>query len=103
MEWLTVLENYGTELIGPTPWLVAWSLVKIVVIAVPIILCVAYLTYWERKMIGAMHARQGPNLAGYRWLLQPFSEVLNVLNKNVIIHTSTTQTLYISEPWEKLR
>ena len=49
MEWLTLLENYGTDLIGPTAWMVVWTIIKIVIIAVPIILCVAYLTYWERK------------------------------------------------------
>ncbi|KAG0732003.1 hypothetical protein G6F23_014749 [Rhizopus arrhizus] len=41
--------------------MVLWTLIKIVIIAVPTILCVAYLTYWERKMIGAMHVRVGPN------------------------------------------
>jgi len=50
MEWLNVLETFGTDLIGPTPWLVVWTIAKILVIAVPIILCVAYLTYWERKI-----------------------------------------------------
>ena len=56
MEWLNVLQSHGQALLGPTVWLVLWTIIKIVVIAVPIILCVAYLTYWERKMIGAMHA-----------------------------------------------
>src|SRR3546814_10237541 len=98
MEWLTVLENYGTELIGPTPWLVVWSLVKIVVIAVPIILCVAYLTYWERKMIGAMHARRGPNRVGYRGLLQPFADVFKLLTKEVIIPNKANKVLYILAP-----
>src|SRR3546814_20861084 len=79
MEWLTVLENYGTDLIGPTPWLVVWSLVKIVVIAIPIILCVAYLTYWERKLLGALHARKGPSRVGYRGLLKPFADVFKLL------------------------
>jgi len=42
-----------------TLWLPVWTLVKIVVIAVPLILCVAYLTYWERKVIGWMQVRSG--------------------------------------------
>jgi NADH-quinone oxidoreductase subunit H len=98
MEWLTVLENYGTELIGATPWLVVWSLVKIVVIAVPIILCVAYLTYWERKMIGAMHVRMGPNRVGYRGLLQPFADVFKLLTKEVIVPSKANKVLYILAP-----
>ncbi|MGB3289137.1 MAG: NADH-quinone oxidoreductase subunit NuoH [Burkholderiaceae bacterium] len=98
MEWLTVLENYGTELIGPTAWLVVWSLVKVLVIAVPIILCVAYLTYWERKMIGSMHVRLGPNRVGYRGLLQPFADVFKLLTKEVIVPNKANKVLYILAP-----
>lgn len=53
-------------MLGPTAWLVIWTIIKIVGIAVPIILCVAYLTYWERKMIGWMHVRLGPTRVGSR-------------------------------------
>ena len=85
MQWLNVLETHGVELLGPTVWLVLWTLVKILVIAVPIILCVAYLTYWERKMIGFMHTRLGPNRVGFRGLLQPFADVFKLLTKEVIV------------------
>src|SRR5690554_5940995 len=98
MEWLTVLENYGTELIGPTPWMLVWTLVKIIIIAVPIILCVAYMTYWERKMIGFMHARLGPNRVGYRGLLQPFADVFKLLTKEVIVPSKANKVLYILAP-----
>ena len=70
--FLAIIQGYGVGLLGPTLWLLVWTLVKIIVIAVPIILCVAYMTYWERKMIGFMHVRLGPNRVGYRGLLQPF-------------------------------
>src|SRR3546814_13150128 len=83
MNWLTVFEGYGTELLGPTVWLVVWTLIKILIIAVPIILCVAYLTYWERKLIGAMHVRLGPTREGYRGLLQPFADVFKLLTKEI--------------------
>ena len=79
MEWLTILENHGQALLGPAAWLVVWTLVKIFVIAVPIILCVAYLTYWERKMIGAMHVRMGPNRVGYKGILQPIADAIKLL------------------------
>ena len=81
MEWLNVLQSQGQALLGPTVWLVLWTIIKIVVIAVPIILCVAYLTYWERKMIGAMHVRMGPNRVGFKGLLQPFADVFKLLTK----------------------
>lgn len=98
MEWLNVLETFGTDLIGPTPWLVVWTIVKILVIAVPIILCVAYLTYWERKMIGFMHIRLGPNRVGFRGLLQPFADVFKLLTKEVVVPSQANKILFILAP-----
>jgi NADH-quinone oxidoreductase subunit H len=98
MQWLNVLETHGVELLGPTIWLVLWTLVKILVIAVPVILCVAYLTYWERKMIGAMHARLGPNRVGFKGLLQPFADVFKLLTKEVIVPSQANKILFILAP-----
>jgi NADH-quinone oxidoreductase subunit H len=98
MEWLNVLESFGTDLIGPTPWLVVWTIIKILVIAVPIILCVAYLTYWERKMIGFMHIRLGPNRVGFRGLLQPFADVFKLLTKEVVVPSQANKILFILAP-----
>lgn len=98
MEWLNVLESFGSNLIGETPWLVVWTLIKILVIAVPIILCVAYLTYWERKMIGFMHIRLGPNRVGFRGLLQPFADVFKLLTKEVVVPSQANKILFILAP-----
>ncbi len=98
MQWLNVLETYGVDLLGPTVWLVLWTLVKILVIAVPIILCVAYLTYWERKMIGFMHIRLGPNRVGFKGLLQPFADVFKLLTKEVIVPSQANKILFILAP-----
>jgi len=98
MQWLNVLETYGVDLLGPTVWLVLWTLVKILVIAVPVILCVAYLTYWERKMIGAMHVRLGPNRVGFKGLLQPFADVFKLLTKEVIVPSQANKILFILAP-----
>ncbi|QDQ87889.1 NADH-quinone oxidoreductase subunit NuoH [Alcaligenaceae bacterium SJ-26] len=98
MEWLSSLEAQAVALVGPTIWLIVWTLVKIVCIALPIILCVAYLTYWERKMIGAMHIRLGPNRVGFRGLLQPFADVFKLLTKEVILPSKSNKVLYILAP-----
>ncbi len=95
---LNVLENYGTDLLGPTLWLLVWTVVKIMVIAFPIIICVAYLTYWERKMIGFMHVRLGPNRVGYRGLLQCFADTFKLLTKEVLIPTAANKVLFIIAP-----
>ena len=98
MEWVNAINQFGAGLIGPTPWYVFWTLIKIVVIAVPIILCVAYLTYWERKMIGFMHVRLGPTRVGFRGLLQPFADVLKLLTKEVIVPSQANKVLFVLAP-----
>jgi len=98
MQWLDSLQLQGESLLGATLWYVVWTLVKIVAIALPIILCVAYLTYWERKLIGAMHIRLGPTRVGWRGLLQPFADVFKLLTKEVIVPSKANRILYILAP-----
>jgi len=98
MDVLNVVQEFGVGLLGPGLWLVVWSLIKIICIAVPIILCVAYMTYWERKMIGAMHVRLGPTRVGYRGLLQPFADVFKLLTKEVIVPSEANRALYVLAP-----
>ncbi len=98
MEWLNVLETQGAALLGPTAWMVVYTVIKIVLIAVPVILCVAYLTYWERKMIGFMHQRLGPTRVGPRGLFQPFADVFKLLTKEVIVPSQAAKTLFVIAP-----
>ncbi len=98
MDWLNELEALGSGLIGPDAWYVVWTVAKVLMIAVPIILCVAYLTYWERKMIGAMHARLGPTRVGYRGLLQPFADVFKLLTKELVVPGAANKLLFFLAP-----
>ena len=74
-----------------------WTLAKILVIVVPITLCVAFLTLWERKVIGWMQVRIGPNRVGFGWL-QPFADVLKLLLKEIIVPTGANKTLFYIAP-----
>ena len=59
----------------------AWSLAYIVAIVVPLMLCVAYLTLWERKVIGWIQIRVGPNRVGPLGLLQPVADGIKLMMK----------------------
>ncbi|MGU9957122.1 MAG: NADH-quinone oxidoreductase subunit NuoH [Arenicellales bacterium WSBS_2016_MAG_OTU3] len=74
------------------------SIVKIVMILVPLILCVAYLTYAERKIIGSIQVRIGPNRVGPFGLLQPIADVLKLIFKEIIIPTNASKFLFIGAP-----
>jgi len=98
MNLLDALQTNGSALLGPTVWLVVWTILKIVVTAVPIILCVAYLTLWERKMIGFMHTRLGPTRVGPKGLFQPFADVVKLITKEVIVPSQANKILFIISP-----
>ena len=90
---MTAVENF----FGPV-WPGVWTLAKIVAILVPLILCVAYLTLAERKVIGFMQVRIGPNRVGFRGLLQPFADVIKLILKEIIIPTGANKFLFIVAP-----
>ncbi len=71
---------------------------KIVVIVVPLILAVAYYTYFERKVIGSMQIRIGPNLIGPWGLFQPFADVFKLLLKEIILPQNSNKFLFLLAP-----
>ncbi|HKI64791.1 MAG TPA: NADH-quinone oxidoreductase subunit NuoH [Burkholderiales bacterium] len=75
-----------------------WNLALIVAIVLPLMLCVAYLTLWERKLIGWMQIRIGPNRVGPRGLLQPIADGVKLLLKEIIVPTNADRGLFILGP-----
>jgi NADH-quinone oxidoreductase subunit H len=76
----------------------AWNLAGIVAIVVPLFLAVAYLTLWERKLIGWIQIRIGPNRVGPRGLLQPIADGVKLLLKEIIVPTNASAALFIVAP-----
>jgi NADH-quinone oxidoreductase subunit H len=77
---------------------VVWTLVKILALVVPLMLGVAYLTYAERKVIGWMQVRIGPNRVGFQGLLQPIADAVKLLMKEIIIPAGASRGLFILGP-----
>ncbi len=71
---------------------------KILLIIIPVMLSVAYLTYAERRVIGYMQRRRGPNRVGYYGLLQPIADGLKLLSKEVILPTNANRFLFLLAP-----
>jgi NADH-quinone oxidoreductase subunit H len=74
------------------------TVLKVLLIMVPLLLSVAYLTYAERKVIGAIQVRNGPNRVGWKGLLQPIADVLKLLTKEVIVPTNSHRFLFLIAP-----
>lgn len=72
--------------------------IKSVCIILPLIICVAYLTYAERRVIGLMQLRKGPNVVGPFGLLQPIADAIKLLFKEMLIPTSSDKILFILAP-----
>src|ERR1700749_4163689 len=67
-------------------------------IVVPLFLCVAYLTLWERKLIGWIQIRIGPNRVGPAGLLQPIADALKLLFKEIVVPAKAITSLFVIGP-----
>jgi len=105
---ITWVETLIRPLFGDLPeWFItpAIALIEIVIVAVPVILSVAFYTYAERKVIGYMQCRIGPNRVNFpiigelfRGGAQPFADVLKMLQKELILPSSASPLLFFVAP-----
>jgi NADH-quinone oxidoreductase subunit H len=70
----------------------------ILVIMVPVLIGVAYLTYAERKVLAAMQLRRGPNIVGPFGLFQPFADAIKLMMKETIVPTGSNRVLFLMAP-----
>lgn len=75
-----------------------WMVLKIVGLVVPLLIGVAYLTYAERKVIGYMQDRIGPNRVGIYGLLQPFADLIKLMVKEIVIPKRSNRYLFFIAP-----
>jgi NADH-quinone oxidoreductase subunit H len=99
MEWLQSRpEAWFGPVWGPAVYETVTNLAFIVAIVAPLFLCVAYLTLWERKVIGWIQIRIGPNRVGPLGLLQPIADGIKLLMKEIILPTNANKGLYLLAP-----
>jgi len=79
-------------------FLIAMILLKIIGIVIGLVVVVLYLTYFERKVIGYMHVRIGPNRVGPFGLFQPFADTIKLLTKEIIVPTASNHYLFLFAP-----
>jgi NADH-quinone oxidoreductase subunit H len=79
-------------------WPTALTVLYILLIIVPVLVSVAYLTYFERKVIAAMQLRKGPNVVGPFGLLQPFADGIKLLFKETIVPSSANRVVFLIAP-----
>ncbi|NBW78622.1 MAG: NADH-quinone oxidoreductase subunit NuoH [Betaproteobacteria bacterium] len=96
---IDAMHQFGMTLIDASwwsglVWPVIWTLLKIVTVLLPLLLSVAYLTFWERRLLGFMQVRLGPNRVGPFGLFQPFADALKLLTKELIQPTAAAPGLF---------
>ncbi|MCK5444312.1 MAG: NADH-quinone oxidoreductase subunit NuoH [Rhodospirillaceae bacterium] len=79
-------------------WPIIWIVIKILVIVVPLLVAVAYVTYAERKVIGSMQLRRGPNVVGPLGLLQPLADGAKLFLKETIIPSGANWVVFLLAP-----
>ncbi|MFN4003159.1 MAG: NADH-quinone oxidoreductase subunit NuoH [Hylemonella sp.] len=100
---IDALYNWGYNLVAAgwwasMAWPVLWNLIKIVAVLAPLMLAVAYLTLWERRLLGFMQVRLGPNRVGPYGLLQPIADAFKLLTKEIIQPTAANKGLFVLGP-----
>ena len=86
------------EFWGDYVWPAVWITLLILLIVVPLLLAIAYLTYAERKIIGAMQLRQGPMVVGPLGLLQPIADGLKLLAKETVLPSGANKVVFLVAP-----
>ena len=97
-EFVTTLHDLGANSPLAPVWPIVWNLIKIVVVLLPLMGLVAYLTLWERKLIGFIQIRIGPNRVGPGGLLQPIADALKLLFKEIITPAKANPGLFVIGP-----
>jgi NADH-quinone oxidoreductase subunit H len=96
-EIITTINTTGAGIFGWT-WPFFWTLAKILCLVLPLMGIVAYLTLWERRLLGWIQIRVGPNRVGPGGFLQPIADALKLLFKEIIVPARSNKALFVIGP-----
>ncbi|GAB0055889.1 NADH-quinone oxidoreductase subunit H [Candidatus Magnetaquicoccaceae bacterium FCR-1] len=97
-ELLGTVHGFGEGLFGPMLWIGVWTVIKIVLLLAPVLFMVTYITLAERKIIGFMQVRYGPNRVGFWGILQPLADAAKLIFKELLLPEKADRTLFFLAP-----
>ncbi len=97
LEFVNTINTAGADALGAA-WPLVWNVIKVLCVLMPLLGLVAYATLWERKLIGFIQIRIGPNRVGPMGLLQPMADGIKMLLKEIVIPTKAAKTLFVIGP-----
>jgi NADH:ubiquinone oxidoreductase subunit H len=75
-----------------------FSIIEVLIVLVPVLLSVAFMTIIERKVLASMQRRVGPNVVGYYGIMQPFADALKLVVKETVIPQHAFRILFFLAP-----
>lgn len=97
-EILGIVHSFGEDLFGVMLWTLIWTVIKIVILLAPVLFMVTYITLAERKVIGFMQVRFGPNRVGLWGILQPLADAAKLLFKELLVPDKVDKTIFLLAP-----
>lgn len=97
-ELLQMLQETGEGIFGPLLWPLVWVVLKIALLLAPVMFLVTYITLAERKVIGAMQVRPGPNRVGFFGILQPLADAVKLIFKETIVPIKADKKIFFLAP-----
>ncbi|QBE65209.1 NADH-quinone oxidoreductase subunit NuoH [Pseudoduganella lutea] len=97
LEFVNTINTAGADALG-SAWPFVWTMIKLLCVLMPLLGMVAYATLWERKLIGFIQIRIGPNRVGPMGLLQPMADGIKMLLKEIVVPTKAAKSLFVIGP-----
>jgi NADH-ubiquinone oxidoreductase chain 1 len=97
-----IINNFSSYILSGLVILSSYNILKVLIIIVPVLTMVAFMTIIERKQLAAMQRRVGPNTVGYYGVLQPFADAIKLVLKENVIPAQSNKIIFYLAPVSSL-